>query len=397
MNNTNTDRNYKGIFYAYLGIILASYLAFFLSPDLPRLGVPAIINIVGLGIIHFILIAYVYEHFIGRRPINYLFIYFIIQLVLISLIILLSQGIGNLFWLLLLPIAGQSLDLPRWGTLLVCMAIPLLLGGLLLYAGSTWVFAQQVVLSISTAVLFVLIFTHIADREWVARLEVERLARELQEANQQLRHYAGQVEEMATIQERNRIAREIHDSLGHYLTTINMQLNAAQAILKKEPVRAQDALGKAQRLTQDGLQEVRHSVAALRESAAEKRPFLTNIDQLIEESQRSGLVVERHIAGQPFALDLKIERSLYRAVQEGLTNTRKHGRASRIEIKLDYSQPQQIQLVIQDNGVGSDPPVTNGSGFGLLGLRERIQLLGGQMQVDTAPQAGFRLNIVIPL
>src|SRR6185369_12887105 len=111
----------------------------------------------------------------------------------------------------------------------------------------------------------------------------------LAEANQQLRDHAAQVEELASTKERNRLAREIHDSLGHYLTVVNVQIGAAQAILEQDRPRALDHLSKAQALTQEGLAEVRHSVAALRASPTESGPLPEALAKLAEQWNAAGL------------------------------------------------------------------------------------------------------------
>jgi signal transduction histidine kinase len=103
----------------------------------------------------------------------------------------------------------------------------------------------------------------VAVREQRGRAEVQRLADELGVANRQLREYAGQVEELAAARERNRMAREIHDTLGHYLTAVNMQLEAARALLATDPEKAADGMSKALALTHEGLADVRRSVATL--------------------------------------------------------------------------------------------------------------------------------------
>jgi signal transduction histidine kinase len=89
-----------------------------------------------------------------------------------------------------------------------------------------------------------------------------------------------------------------------------------------------------------------------------------------------------------------VELTLYRAVQEGLTNVRKHARASRVDLTLDYQNAEQVCLTIQDNGIGSQD--TNNGGFGLLGVRERVKLLGGEMAMETTPGAGFKLMVTLP-
>src|SRR5258708_3470428 len=134
------------------------------------------------------------------------------------------------------------------------------------------------------------VFSYFAISERASRAEVERLAAELQAANQKLREHAAQVEELATAKERNRLAREIHDSLGHYLTVINMQLEAAQVLAPADPERARAALGKAQSLAQEGLADVRRSVAALRADPVSGRPLTEAMAELVKESQAAGLV-----------------------------------------------------------------------------------------------------------
>jgi len=126
----------------------------------------------------------------------------------------------------------------------------------------------------------VLIFTQMAVTEQKARKQQQRLAEELSEANKQLSEYAEQIKELTQTQERNRFAREIHDGLGHYLTTINMQINAANALIKNEPVKAAEMLEKAKRLITDALVDVRDSVYALREESPELEDLPERISSL---------------------------------------------------------------------------------------------------------------------
>jgi signal transduction histidine kinase len=230
-------------------------------------------------------------------------------------------------------------------------------------------------------------------REERARHEVERLATELQRANQQLRTYAAQVEELATTTERNRLAREIHDSLGHYLTVMNVQLGAAQAVFDSDPEKARDALQKAQRLAQEGLADVRRSVAALREKPVGDRPLPDAIEALVEETASAGIDTAFSLAGTPRPVQAPTELTLYRAAQEGLTNAQKHARPEEISVTLVYEEAH-IRLVVADDGHGADDGGTGG--FGLLGLRERVELLGGRVTAESAPGEGFVLTVVVP-
>ncbi|MBE2200304.1 MAG: sensor histidine kinase [Anaerolinea sp.] len=319
-------------------------------------------------------------------------LYFLIQVPFVIFIIWFTMPVSNTNWILMMPIAGQSMGFRWWAVLAVCLG---LLGGFgLVLAAYIPLSALLGTLStISAAILFVLLFTRVTLRESIARAEIETLANKLQTANQQLREYAVQAEELATTKERNRLAREIHDSLGHYLTVINVQLSAAQIVLEKDPARALDALQKSQKLAQDGLSEVRRSVASLRDSPIDKRPLPDAIHELVAENRATGIVTEFIQQGEEYPLPAQTKLTLYRAVQEGLTNARKHAHASRVDVLLDYCQLETIGLTIVDNGVGTKQI---GDGFGLMGLQERVQLLGGVMAVETAVGAGFRLHISLP-
>jgi signal transduction histidine kinase len=248
-------------------------------------------------------------------------------------------------------------------------------------------------LTVIIMIFFVAVFADMRLKEQQARERAERLMVELEEANVQLGAYATQIEELAMTQERNRLAREIHDSLGHYLTIVNVQIEAAKAVLESDPDRALDAMNKAQELAQKGLTRVRESVAALRESPVSNRPLVEAIASLVQETGSSGIVTKLKVAGEPQALEDKIALALYRAAQEALTNVRKHARASRVDVLLDF-RPAEVRLEVKDNGVGAAD--TTG-GFGLLGVRERMQLLGGGLEINTGAGKGFCLTASVPV
>jgi signal transduction histidine kinase len=193
------------------------------------------------------------------------------------------------------------------------------------------------------------------------------------------------------------LAREIHDSLGHYLTVINVQMEAARAVMETDRERALDALGKAQSLAQEGLAEVRRSVTALRASPTESRPLPEAVAALVEECRAAGIPIEFAIHGHPRQLAPQTELTLYRAAQEGLTNVRKHACASCAKLTLDYSdgnsESHSVRLTLQDDGLGASE---SGGGFGLLGVRERAQLLGGEVSIRTSAGQGFTLEVELP-
>ncbi len=128
----------------------------------------------------------------------------------------------------------------------------------------------------------------------------------------------------------------------------------------------------------------------------ESRPLPEAIRALADECQAGGLVVDYQVEGAPRRLPLPAEMALYRTVQEALTNVRRHARASRVDIRLDYGRADRVKLRVQDNGVGAASPTDGEGRFGLLGMRERIHILGGEMQIITAPGQGFSLEVDVP-
>lgn len=307
-----------------------------------------------------------------------------------------NPQVSGMLWLILLPPVGHSVILLRWpGITLVCLASMgiLLVNALRCYG--TW-FVPYATLEFTFALLFTLVFTLLAASSEKSRHEVLCLAGALTEANRQLREYAIQAEELAATRERNRLAREIHDSLGHFLTVINVQIEAALSLEPSEPARSRSALMKAQRLTQEGLQEIRCSVAALRSLPLDHKPLVEALRQLVEDSRAAGLATEMEILGAIRPNPPQAGLTFYRAAQEGLTNARKHGAATQVHLTLDYQSASLVKLIINDNGKGATNPIDTASGFGLLGLRERALLLGGEVRIQTSPQGGFTLELEIP-
>jgi len=319
-------------------------------------------------------------------------IYFAVQIAL-AVAAMIVGGVPGLVGLMLLPLAAQAaVILTRGWMLIVCAA---LLAAIAVPVGvmTGWQNVTPSTLGYVAGVVFAVGITRIAIREERARLEVERLAAELRAANEKLRAYAAQAEELATTQERNRLAREIHDGLGHYLTTISMQLQAAHAVWDSDPARAADALGKAQMLTREALTDVRRSVAALRASPTDDRPLPEALMPLVEESRAAGLPTEFTVIGMLRPLSPQAALAVYRVAQEGLTNVRKHARASRADVVLDFGEASGVTLRVRDDGIGAR--ATNG-GFGLIGLRERVQFLGGEMRIHTTDGQGFALEVRVP-
>jgi signal transduction histidine kinase len=319
--------------------------------------------------------------------------YFAIQIPLGGLLVYLGRGSG-FNAILLLPLAGHGVMLLARGWLdLANISILLAYAVSIFISKGGWQALWTEMPIFLAGQVFIVVFTQMAVDEKNARSEGERLAERLEDANQRLRKYALQVEELAISKERNRLAREIHDGLGHYLTTINMQIRAAQAVLDKDPQRASETLQKAQSLTQQALTDVRGSVSALRADPAESLPLSEMIAETAKSCEVSGIITEFKTLGTPREISPQAHLTLYRAVQEGVNNICKHAQANHAWITLDYRNEKLVRLTVQDNGKGS---TTTDGGFGLLGLRERVQLLNGEFHISSADGQGLTLEIKVP-
>lgn len=365
---------------ATLVVVLAGYTVYFASGAY-RVTVFSPIILVLMGVLYLALNLW------GSRRLDYwgkstTALFFIFAIGLGGAISYFSSGAA---WLILLPLvseAFQRLSMPFailasffiW----VGQILPPVLGGDITNAMSA-------VMGYLSAVVFVAVFTLITVNE-------QKMRRQLAEANKRLREYTHRMEENAILQERNRMAREIHDGLGHYLTSVNVQLKAAKSIMSQDLSAADEALGKAIFLTQEALNDVRRSVSALRSDQPSETIASAAIRPLME-MVNNDLHVELHIEGNEVNLPPSLIWVLYRAAQEALTNIQKHAHATEAHITLCYL-PDEIQMKIVDDGIGAE---NLEGGYGLVGLRERVQIYGGRVEVSTAPGKGVSLLVCIPL
>ncbi|GAB4383725.1 MAG: sensor histidine kinase [Elainellaceae cyanobacterium] len=230
----------------------------------------------------------------------------------------------------------------------------------------------------------------------VHTLLTERKTRQqLALAHEQLRQYALQIEDLAAVQERNRIAREIHDSLGHALTNLNIQLQTVAKLWQHDQEQARSFLEQAQRLGKLAIHEVRQSVNTLRADAQEEPALEEAIVLLIEDFRQStGVKVSQSIQINTI-LPPQVRKTLYRVIQEALTNICKYAQATQVQLKLQAT-PELVSLAIEDNGQGFQLEADTG-GFGLRGMRERIAALNGKFHLEAAPGAGCCISISLPL
>ncbi len=249
-------------------------------------------------------------------------------------------------------------------------------------------FQFSFVLLFLLALIFVLLLMN-------AILSERKSRNKLTAANEKLRQYAVKIESQATLEERNRIAREIHDSLGHSLTALNLQLETATKLLNTNPEKAADFLFRAKGLGSQALKDVRESVSKMRSNTLQEQSFETSINILIQNFQHSTNIKPNCKIDCFYGISRDISTSVYRIIQESLTNISKYAEATEVNLELTTTATS-LYLLVQDNGKGFDI-TQNTTGFGLQSMRDRTIALEGNFNITSTPGKGTKIMIDIPL
>jgi signal transduction histidine kinase len=203
---------------------------------------------------------------------------------------------------------------------------------------------------------------------------------------------------IAVAEERARIARELHDIVAHAVSVMVLQVGAVRHKLPKTLAEDADALRGVEMTGRTALTEMRRLLGAMRRDGDDlelaPQPGLDSLDSLREEVGRAGLPVRLHVDGEPFPLPRALDLSAYRIVQEGLTNVLKHAGASQAEVTVRYGS-DELQIEVRDDGKGKS--TSDGLGHGLVGIRERVKIYGGEMTAGPATGGGFILSTRLPL
>jgi signal transduction histidine kinase len=203
---------------------------------------------------------------------------------------------------------------------------------------------------------------------------------------------------VAVAEERSRIARELHDIVAHAVSVMVLQVGAVRHKLPEAMADDRDALRRVERAGRTALAEMRRLLAAMRPDGDEAelvpQPGLDGLNSLLAEVGRAGLPVELHLEGQPYPLPRGLDLSAYRIVQEGLTNALKHAHASDADVIVRY-RPDEVEIEVRDNGNGI--VANDGMGHGLVGIRERVKIYGGEMSARAEPEGGFVLSTRLPV
>ena len=229
-------------------------------------------------------------------------------------------------------------------------------------------------------------------RAYVSQLE-ERAARLERERDQDRR--------LAADEERTRIARELHDVVAHDVSVIAIQAGAARAVQSTKPEAAAQALGLIETTARETLVELNRLLGVLRSGNGatpdrSPQPGIGQLASLVEGLRAAGLVVDARVDGEPRPLPPAVDLTAYRIVQEATTNVLKHARARRVDIRVHYTEAM-LGLDIRDDGPGDGTDDASSSGHGLIGMRERVALFGGELRAGRDPAGGFSVHARLPL
>ena len=236
---------------------------------------------------------------------------------------------------------------------------------------------------------------------WLAGFAMRERAEQAEAAEMRAAHAEREREAAARIavaEERARIARELHDIVAHAVSVMVLQVGAVRHKLADTLPEDREALEGVEQTGRTALVEMRRLLGAMRRDgddlALAPQPGLGNLDVLLEQVGRAGLPVHLHVDGEPYPLPHALDLSAYRIVQEGLTNALKHAGASQADVTVGYGS-DELRIEVRDNGKGAVP--NNGHGHGLVGVRERVKVYGGEMTADTASGGGFILSTRLPV
>ncbi len=227
-----------------------------------------------------------------------------------------------------------------------------------------------------------------------AEAEAQSLLARLQEAHAQLQQSAQQAEALAVAEERNRLAREVHDTLGHRLTVAAVQLEGAQRLIARDPARAAQMVATVRTQVVDGLTELRRTVAALRVPVSAELNLLVALRHLVRDFEAAtGIQVELQLPAAPPDLTLAQRQVFYRVAQEALTNVQRHAGATRVQVALFHAGDGDVRLTIDDDGCGL--PSTPAPGFGLRGMTERAQQIGATLTLANGSLGGAHIALTL--
>jgi NarL family two-component system sensor histidine kinase YdfH len=363
---------------------------------------PQLLEPIWLVIFTFLTLVHISIHWtiriLEKHP-EYQWLYVIGQGLLAFVITYLSQNIGMIFCLYF-ALIGEVVGIFRrriWLVFSLIYFLTLFMINFTLLVGLD----QMLWWGIGTLpiVIFVMLYVSLYNKESKARAKAQKLLADLEVANKQMSEYAGKVEDLTLATERQRMARELHDTLAQGLAGLILQLEAADSyIANRNTEKTQTIIQQAMNRARSTLAEARDAIGDLRDTPTSPVDFLERIHSETEKFSRiTG--INCGISGvTPEVLPPEVAENVLRAVSEGLINVAKHAQATETNVKIEC-KADSLWVEIWDNGVGFSPEdVVGRSGhYGLLGIRERARILGGSMTIESVPDQATTLRIELPL
>ncbi len=337
------------------------------------------------------------ERWISRHYTWYIYIYLAIQTSIIFALLALSPRL-DYFGLLFIPLSLQAmLHLPiRTGYIWIGIYMVVSAVGLIISYGLQD--ALPFIFIYGAAYIFVASYATVTRQAEEAQEKSQTLLIELQQAHAQLQDYANQAQELAVLEERNRLARDLHDSVTQALYSLTLYSAAASRQLEAGEIEiTAEHLQDLQKTAQQALQEMRLLIFELRPSALEEEGLAGAIKARLEAVEtRTGIEVSLDVNGDT-RLPLDIEEALYRIAQESLNNILKHAHASHVHVGLTLHDNSAV-MVIDDDGIGFEGTAVDfGGGLGLQGMEERARQIGAIISITSIPEEGTQVRVEVPL
>ena len=296
------------------------------------------------------------------------------------------------FFFLLIPLVLLAWGYGRKGALLGSTWAAVLHVGISLSmlpeGGLSRLSLSQMLMRIVLLYLVPLIVSILAERERQQHARLEK-------AHQRLRRHAVAMEQLAVSRERNRMARDLHDTLAHSLSALTVQLEALRTLMDNEPAAARAAVDDIADLARRGLEESRKAIQALRSDPVETLGLAGALRETIQGLEaRAGFEATLSIAGEESAITPEEAQALYRIAEEALSNVERHAGARQVDVRIDFGA-DRVDLVVRDDGTGFDPETVRLERYGLTGMRERAAMIGASVALNSRPGGGTEVRCVL--
>jgi signal transduction histidine kinase len=217
----------------------------------------------------------------------------------------------------------------------------------------------------------------------------------LEKAHRRLRRHAAAMEQLAVSRERNRMARDLHDTLAHSLSALTVQLEALRTLMTNDPPAARQAVVEIAMLARHGLEESRDAIQALRSDPVETLGLTGALRETMQALQaRTGVQTNLSTAGEESHVTPEEAQALYRIAEEALSNVERHAKAQRVEVRLDFGA-DRIDLMVRDDGTGFDPEMVELERYGLTGMHERADMIGATLDIKDHPRGGTEVWCIL--